>query len=84
MKKLSLTIGGVLLGVGSFLAVYAADASASAKGTWRLNNWTPGDAAHLTLSYRNATTRWEWGTDQPLADLHGLTAQQRHSAHTTV
>ena len=84
MKKLSITIGGVLLGAGLILAAHAADAAAPVKGTWSLNNWTPGDTAHLTLAYRNATTRWERGNDQPLEDLHGLTSEQRHSAHASV
>ncbi len=84
MNKLSITINGIVLGAGLCLAAYAEDAAAPAKGTWRLNNWTPGDAAHLTLAYRNATTRWEWGTDQPLKDLRGLTSEQRHSAHASV
>ena len=84
MRKLSITIGGVLLGAGLCLAAYAADAAAPVKGTWSLNNWTPGDTAHLTVAYRNATTRWEWGNDQPLEDLHGLTSEQRHSAHASV
>jgi hypothetical protein len=84
MRKLSITIGGVLLGAGLCLTAYAADAAAPVKGTWSLNNWTPGDTAHLTLAYRNATTRWEWGNDQPLEDLHGLTSEQRHSAHVSV
>jgi len=84
MKKLSITIAGVLLGAGWCLAAYAADAAAPVKGTWSLNNWTPGDTAHLTVAYRNATTRWEWGNDQPLEDLHGLTSEQRHSAHASV
>ncbi len=84
MNKRFVTIGGLVLWAGLGLNAYAADAAVPAKGTWRLNNWTPGDAAHLTLGYRNATTRWEWGTDQPLEDLHGLTAEQRHSAHAAV
>ena len=84
MNKLSLTIGCVLLGAGLCLAAPAKSAAAPAKGTWRLNNWTPGDAAHLTLGYRDATTKVEWGTDQPLEDLHGLTSEQRHSAHASV
>jgi len=84
MKKLSITIGGVLLCAGLCLTAYAADAATPVKGTWSLNNWTPGDTAHLTVAYRNATTRWEWGNDQPLEDLHGLTSEQRHSAHASV
>jgi hypothetical protein len=53
-------------------------------GTWSLNNWIPGDSVHLKLSYRKGTTRWQWGNDQPQADLLGLTSGQLHSPHADV
>jgi len=84
MKQIFTTIGGLLLGAGLCLAAHAAGEAPAPAGTWKINNWTPGDALHLTLTYRKATTRWEWGNDQPIADLHGLTSQQLHAPHASV
>jgi len=86
MRKLTATatIAGFVLCTAMGLAAGAADEAPPRMGTWSLNNWTPGDDVHLSLSYRNATTRWEWSSDQPVADLKGLTAEQRHAAHSSV
>jgi hypothetical protein len=84
VKNISLTIGGILLCAGLCLAARAADDAPPLKGTWSLSNWTSGDSLRLNLSYRNPTTRWEWGSDQPLLDLQGLTGEQLHSAHASV
>ncbi len=81
MNNLIKIIGGMVFCVGLCVPVPAAE---PLKGTWRLNNWVPGDAIYLKLSYRKASTRWEWGNDQPLADLPGLTAEQRHSPYSSV
>jgi hypothetical protein len=84
MRHVSATVVGFFLCAGLFMAAGAADETSPRLGTWSLNNWTPGDEVHLSLSYRNATTRWEWSSDQPVADLHGLTADQLHATHSTV
>jgi len=44
----------------------------------------PGDSIHLKLAYRKSSTRWEWGNDQPVADLRGLTAEQLHATYSSV
>jgi hypothetical protein len=87
MNKLSAAIVSALLfaGIGlSATAVVAADEKPARMGTWRLNNWTPADGVQLTLSYRKGTSRWEWGSGQSLADLHGLTSDQLHATHAAV
>lgn len=84
MNKLFITIGGIVLCAGMCVAAHAADTAAPVKGTWSINNWIPGDSIHLKLSYRKASSRWEWGNDQPAADLHGLTSEQLHAAYSSV
>lgn len=84
MRKVFATVVGSLLCAGLCSAAGVADETSPRMGTWSLNNWTPGDRVQLTLSYRNATTRWEWSSDQPIADLNGLTAEQLHAAHSSV
>jgi hypothetical protein len=84
MKKLATIVGGLVLGAGLCLAARAAEDAPPLTGTWSLNNWTPGDGVRLTLNYRKARTRWEWGSGQPIADLHGLTSDQLHAPHASV
>lgn len=84
MNTLTNTIGGIVLVAGWCVAAQAADVVEPQKGTWRLNNWVPGDSIQLKLAYRKASARWEWGSDQPVADLHGLTAEQLRSTYSSV
>jgi len=81
MNRFTKIIGGMVFCVGLYVPVPAAE---PLKGTWNLNNWVPGDSVHLKLRYSKASTRWEWGNDQPLADLQSLTAEQLHSPHSSV
>lgn len=84
MKRFAILICGFLICAGLGSAAEAADEPKPLTGTWSLNNWIPGDSVHLTMTYRNAATRWQWGNDQPMTDLHGLTADQLHSTHASV
>lgn len=84
MSKLSIVLAGVLVVGSQCLNVHAAEVAEPIIGTWSLNNWIPGDSVNLKLSYHNASTHWVWGNDQPIADLHGLTAEQLHATHAVV
>jgi hypothetical protein len=84
MRRFNYAVFGILLCAGLSPAAHAADESPARAGTWTLNNWTPGKTVHLTLSYRSGTTQWQWGNDQPIADLHGLSPDQLHAAHADV
>jgi hypothetical protein len=84
MKTFVAIVVAVLCGTGWCLAAPAADESSQKIGTWSLNNWTPGDDVHLTLSYRKGTSRWEWSSNQAVADLKGLTAGQLRATHASV
>lgn len=87
MKSNSIVLCGVFLFVGLGLATAhaaSADDAATISGTWSLNNWTSGESVRLKLGYRKGGTRWQWGSDQLLADLHGLNVDQLHAAHTAV
>jgi hypothetical protein len=79
-----LSLGGSLALVASLTAAGAPEASRDVKGTWSLNNWIPGSSVHLTLKHRSGSSRWQWGTDQPLSDLRGLTKDQLHAASSPV
>lgn len=82
--RLDIKVSGLLLVAGSFLAAHASDDPKRLQGAWSLNNWTPGDSLHLTMKYHAHGTHWEWGSGQPIADLHGLTLDQLHAARTPV
>ena len=84
MNKLETAVGGILLCAGVYTATVAADGAVPARGTWSLNNWTPGDGVQLTLNYRKATSRWSWSNTQPIEDLEGLTTKQLRAAHSDV
>jgi hypothetical protein len=84
MRRFSSLFAAILLCAVASGTATAAEEPAALAGTWTLNNWTPGSSAHLTLSYRSGTTRWEWGSDQALADLRGLASDQLHAAHASV
>jgi hypothetical protein len=81
MKSSLVTIGAVALWASLSLAAAAEDA-APVRGTWKLSNWTINDSVRLTLSYRKASSRWDWSSDQELAELHGLTSGQLHAVST--
>ncbi len=84
MNKLTNAIVGIVLSAGLGVAAQAADVAEPLKGTWSLNNWVPGDSVHLKLAFRKGSSRSEWGNDQRLADLRGLTVEQLHAAHSSV
>ena len=77
-------LGGSLLFAASFAVAGANAAASDVTGTWSLNNWIPGSSVHLKMKHASGTTRWQWGTDQPLSDLHGLTKEQLHAANARV
>jgi hypothetical protein len=77
-------LGGILLCAGSFLIAQASDDPRTFQGKWSLSNWTSGDSLRLTMKYHARNNRWQWSNDQPIADLHGLTLEQLHAAHTPV
>jgi hypothetical protein len=78
-----LIVAGLLAGAPS-APVPAADEPAAPSGTWSLNNWIPDGSVHLKLSFHKGSTRWQWGNDEALADLDGLTASQLHAASANV
>jgi hypothetical protein len=82
--RLVTKVGGILLCAGSFLIAQARDDPKTLEGRWSINNWTPGDSLLLTMKYHAGTTRWEWGSSQPIADLHGLAREQLHAARASV
>ena len=84
MRGIQAAMAGWLVCAGLSASAYAAEIAGKVEGTWSLNNWIPGDTVHLKMKHHTTTTHWEWGTDQPLADLHGLTLDQLHAAHTPV
>lgn len=84
-----IVVTGLLLLAFTSLAVGAADPAmpppaSSRAGTWSINNWTPSDGVQLTLSYRKGSSRWEWSSTRPVADLEGLSSAQRHAVHASV
>ena len=79
-----LSLGGSLRSWRPLTAAGAPEASRDVKGTWSLNNWIPGSSVHLTLKHKSGSSRWQWGTDQPLSDLRGLTKDQLHAASSPV
>ena len=84
MRRGTMAAVGLLLCAGLALAAETSEKARGFDGDWSLNNWTPGSSVNLKLGYRNASTRWQWGSDQSLADLHGLTREQLHGAHVPV
>lgn len=84
MKLKAIVLGAGLLCAAFGFAVARADDDALPGGTWSINNWTFGDDVHLRLGYRNAHSRWDWTSNQAVADLTGLTAAQLRSMSTAV
>ena len=84
MRRNTIRVGGILLCAGSFLIAQASDDTRPLQGQWSLSNWTSGDSLRLTMKYHARDTHWQWSSDQPIADLHGLTKGQLHAAHTPV
>jgi hypothetical protein len=83
MRNAFIAVAGLVLGAGLCLAARAADDAPQLQGTWSLNNWVPGDSVHLELKRATATSSWTWGSDRPIADLHGLTRAQLHALHVS-
>ncbi|HEX4824047.1 MAG TPA: hypothetical protein VFV19_07020 [Candidatus Polarisedimenticolaceae bacterium] len=65
-------------------AALAADEAATPAGTWSINNWIPGEQVQLDLKQGTSSSRWEWGSSQPLAELKGLTRDQLRATHAEV
>ena len=84
MRLDTIKVAGILLCAGSFLIAHASDDARKLQGQWSLSNWTTGDSLRLTMKYHARDTHWHWTSDQPVADLHGLTLKQLHAAHTPV
>lgn len=84
MRLDTLRLGGILVCAGSFLIAHASDAPPRFQGKWSLSNWTTGDSLRLSMKYHARNTHWQWSSDQPLADLRGLTLEQLHAARTPV
>lgn len=88
-KRVSvIVVTGLLLHAFTSLPVGAADPATppapSRTGTWRINKWTPANGVQLSLSYRKGSSRWDWSSTLPVADLEGLTTAQLHAVHTSV
>jgi hypothetical protein len=84
MRHKAIAMCGTFLCAGMLLAADAAASVDRATGTWDLNNWTSGDTLHLTLKSRSGPSRWQWGSDQLISDLRGLTRDQLHAARASV
>jgi hypothetical protein len=86
MTMIRLHARAAVIGAAIVVACVAAGASETQprNGTWKINNWIPGDSVHLTLKQRTLTSRWEYSENQPLADLKGLTKAQLRSASADV
>lgn len=82
--RLVMRAGGILICAGTFLIARASEDPKRFEGRWTINNWTPGDSLQLSMKYHAGTTRWQWGSSQPIADLHGLTLEQLHAPRTAV
>jgi hypothetical protein len=53
-------------------------------GTWKINNWVPGDDVQLSISRRDGSSRWQMSTGYPLSELKGLTREQLRAMHGEV
>ena len=53
-------------------------------GTWRINNWLPGDDVQLSMTRRDGDSRWVMSTGFPIAELKGLTREQLRAMHGNV
>ena len=84
MRLDTIKLGGVLLCAGSFLIAHASDDPRRLQGKWSLSNWTTGDSVRLSMKYHARDTHWQWTSDQPIADLHGLALDQLHAARAQV
>ncbi len=84
MRLDTIKVGGILLCAGSFLIAQASDDPRRLQGRWSLSNWTSGDSLRLTMKYHAQNTHWQWTSDQPIADLHGLALDQLHAARAPV
>ena len=84
MRRYLIGIAGIVLIAGLLLLAHAGDAPECFEGEWSLNNWTSGNSLNLKLLYRDARTRWSWGSTQSLENLHGLTREQLQSLHAPV
>lgn len=45
-------------------------------GTWKINNWIPGDSVQLSMTRSKGGSRWKHSTSYDLQDLRGLTREQ--------
>lgn len=84
MKTRIVRLCAGLIVLASFAAAAATDAPSVVNGTWSLNNWTPGSSVRLKMKHASGRSTWEWGTDQPLSDLDGLTREQLRAASAQV
>lgn len=84
MKWIIVTLAGLLIGAGLYVAAGSAVDAGPREGEWRVNNWVPGRSVHLTMKYQRLASRWEWGVDLALDELQGLTSDQLHAAHADV
>jgi len=53
-------------------------------GTWKINNWVPGDDVQLSISRRDGNSRWQMSSGYPLSELKGLTREQLRAMHGEV
>jgi hypothetical protein len=84
MRRYLAGLVGIVLFAGLLLLAHAKDAPGGLEGEWSVNNWIPGSSLGLTISYRDAHTRWSWSSTQSLDSLPGLTREQLQSLHAPV
>src|SRR5262245_11724559 len=89
MHRRVIVVTGLLLCAFASLPFGAADPAtpppvSSRTGTWRISNWTLADGVQLSLSNRKGSSRWEWSSNRPGAELEGLTTAQLHAVHASV
>lgn len=58
------------------LASAAAAETLPTSGTWKINNWIPGDSVQMSMTRSKGGSRWKHTSSYSLEDLKGLTREQ--------
>jgi hypothetical protein len=75
--------------LGFVLAAALAAGTAAAEtlpssGTWKVNNWVPGESVQMSMTRTKGNSRWKHSTSYDLEELKGLTREQLRAMHGTV